>query len=431
MIVVHLNNKKAPLSQFKKFFFKQNRIQIGKHSLNNIQLDHDKADLFQYELLNEDNSWWLVNLNNKIPVFLNHRPVKNKTQIQFQDQLEFLDYQLTLEIPHMRDMPIEYGKIEDFISNTSISEIMINGSHRVYVEENGRLKKTEVQFESHDEILNLVQKLLAFSGRRLDEASPFVDARLSNNMRLHAIISPLSLQGPVITIRKFLPHLFEGTDLVDKNSLSHDMLSFLMTLIKTKKNILISGATSSGKTTLLNILSSYIEDGERIITIEDAAELQIKKTHVISLEARPSNIEDKGRITIRQLLQNALRMRPDRIIIGECRGEETLDMLQAMNTGHEGSLSTIHANSPRDALKRLEMLMLMSGCHFPISAMRQQIESALDYIIHIARYPSGERKITHVTEVCGLEGETMTLHDVFSWNGRQWNTRMVTKPGIE
>ena len=421
MIAVHLNNKKNSLDLPKKFLFKNNRIQIGKHNHNHIQIDHEKAEFFQCELFSEDNSWWVANFNHKIPVFLNGRPIQNKTQIQFRDKLEFLDYQLILAIPHIKEIPLEYGKIEHIVSDTSISEIMINGTSGVYAERNGRLIKTNIQFESHDEILNLVQKLLAFSGRRLDEASPFVDARLSHNMRLHAIIPPLSLQGPIITIRKFLPHLFEGKDLIDKKSLSSDMLSFLISLIKTKKNILISGGTASGKTTLLNILSSYIENDERIVTIEDAAELQIKKPHVVSLEARPSNIEDKGKITIRQLLQNALRMRPDRIIIGECRADETLDMLQAMNTGHEGSLSTVHANSPRDALKRLEMLMLMSGCHFPVSAMRQQIEAALDYIIHIARYSSGERKITHITQVCGLEGETTTLHDVFSWTGQEWN----------
>ncbi len=421
MIAIHLAHDKTSLSPFKKFLFKHNKIQVGRHSHNHIQLDHEKADLFQFELLNQDNSWWVVNLNQKTPLYLNHRPLKNKTQIQFQDKLEFLDYQLTLEIPHINEIPVEYGKIEQLILDSSISEIMINGTHGVYAEHHGKLTTTDIKFESHDEILNLVQKLLAFSGRRLDEASPFVDARLSHNMRLHAIIPPLSLQGPIITIRKFLPHLFEGTDLINKNSLSCDMLTFLCDIIKNKKNILISGGTASGKTTLLNILSSYIEDNERIVTIEDAAELQIKKPHVISLEARPHNIEDKGKITIRQLLQNALRMRPDRIIIGECRGEETLDMLQAMNTGHEGSLSTIHANSPRDALKRLEMLMLMSGCHFPVSAMRQQIEAALDYIIHMGRYPTGERRITHITQVCGLEGETITLHDVFLWNGKLWN----------
>ena len=420
MIVVHLHNKKELLQPPKKFIFKQNKIQIGKHSHNHIQINHDKVQAFQCELINQDNTWWVTNLNQKISVFLNGRSLQNKTQIQFQDRLEFLDYQVTLSIPHIKEIPPEYGKIGCFISDTSVSEIMLNGTTGVYIEQNGKLSKTEVQFESQDEILNLVQKLLAFSGRRLDEASPFVDARLASNMRLHAIISPLSLQGPVITIRKFLPHLFEGKDLIDKKTVAPDILSFLISLIKEKKNILISGATASGKTTLLNILSSYIEDHERIITIEDAAELQIKKPHVISLEARPPNIEDKGKISIRKLLQNALRMRPDRIIIGECRGEETLDMLQAMNTGHDGSLSTLHANSPRDALKRLEMLMLMSGCHFTVGAMRQQIESALDYIVHIARYPSGERKITHITQICGLEGETITLHDVFSWNGKDW-----------
>ncbi|MBI2609151.1 MAG: CpaF family protein [Deltaproteobacteria bacterium] len=327
----------------------------------------------------------------------------------------------------MNFLKAPFGKILPFIEDPEINEIMINGISPVYIEKQGQVIKTSLCFETHDEVLNLAQNLLLQTHRRLDEACPFVDARLHNGMRLHAIIPPLSLQGPILTIRKFLPTFVNQEKLIEYKTLNQEMLLFLKTQIQEKKNILISGGTSTGKTTLLNILSSFIHKEERIITIEDVAELHLLQEHVISLESKKPNIENKGEITLRQLLQNALRMRPDRIIVGECRGEETLDMLQAMNIGHKGSLTTLHANSPRDALRRLEMLMLLSGCDFPIKALRQHIESAVDLIIHLEKTEVGVRKISHITQICGLEGDTIILHDVFSSFSEGWknNTPMT------
>jgi pilus assembly protein CpaF len=307
------------------------------------------------------------------------------------------------------------GPLQPLLEDESISEIMVNGPKQIYIEKSGKIVQSVHTFQSNEHVLNVLEKILSPLGRRLDESSPMVDARLKDGSRVNAIIPPLALNGPTITIRKFRKDKLTIDDLVKYNSISQEMANCLKKMVVGRKNILVAGGTGSGKTTLLNILSSFIPEDERIITIEDAAELQLNQPHVLSLETRPPNIEGKGEITIRDLVRNSLRMRPDRIIIGEVRGGESLDMLQAMNTGHDGSLSTIHANTPRDVLSRLETLILMAGFELPIKAIRQQISSSIDTIVIQKRFSDGSRKITHITTVEGMEGEIITLNNLFEF----------------
>jgi pilus assembly protein CpaF len=292
---------------------------------------------------------------------------------------------------------------------------MINGPKQIFVERAGKLSLTKVQFHDEAHLMNIIERILSPLGRRVDEASPLVDARLADGSRVNIIIHPLSLVGPCVTIRKFSKTALSVENLISFGTLSEDMAEFLRACVKARLNILVSGGTGSGKTTTLNVLSSFIPDDERIVTIEDAAELRLQQQHVVTLEARPSNIEGKGEITIRDLVRNALRMRPDRIIVGEVRSGEALDMLQAMNTGHDGSLTTAHANSPRDALSRLETMVLMAGMDFPVRAIREQISSAIDLIIQQSRIQDGSRKITYITEVQKMEGDTIVLQDLFRY----------------
>jgi pilus assembly protein CpaF len=306
-----------------------------------------------------------------------------------------------------------YGPIEPFLADPEITEVMVNNHHTIYVERRGLIEETEVRFGSERHLLQVIDRIVAQTGRRIDESSPMVDARLPDGSRVNAIIPPLAITGPSLTIRKFSRDPLSMDDLVAFGSLSHQAAAFLEACVEGKLNVLISGGTGTGKTTLLNVLSSFIPERERIITIEDAAELKLVQRHVISLEARPSNIEGKGAITIRDLVRNALRMRPDRIVVGECRGSEAVDMLQAMNTGHDGSLTTIHANSPRDALARTETLVLTAGFDLPLKAIRDQIASAFDLIIQVNRLVDGRRRITHITEVGRMEGDVITLQDLF------------------
>ena len=306
-----------------------------------------------------------------------------------------------------------YGPLEELLEDPEVSEIMVNGPEHVYIERAGKLELSHVTFRDDAHVLNVIDRIVSQIGRHIDESSPMVDARLPDGSRVNAVIAPISLIGPVLTIRKFGKKPISAKKLIEFGSISPKMLAFLEACIKGKLNIIVSGGTGSGKTTLLNVLSSYIPENERIVTIEDAAELQLKQMHVITLEARPSNLEGKGAITIRSLVKNALRMRPDRIIVGEVRSEETMDMLQAMNTGHDGSLTTTHANSPRDTLSRIETMVMMSGMELPLKAIRDQVASAIDLIIQQSRFRDGTRKITSITEVIGMEGEIVSMQDLF------------------
>lgn len=308
---------------------------------------------------------------------------------------------------------IGYGPINPLLLDPDISEVMVNGPHHVYVERKGKIELTDVEFRDDEHVMHIIEKIVAPLGRRIDESSPMVDARLPDGSRVNAIIPPLSLNGPTITIRKFSKDPFQIEDLVRFGTLSQEMATFLEACVKARLNIFISGGTGSGKTTTLNVLSSFIPNDERIITIEDAAELNLWQEHVVSLESRPPNIEGKGAISIRDLVKNSLRMRPERIVVGEVRSGEALDMLQAMNTGHDGSLATGHSNSPRDMIARLETMVLMAGMDLPIKAIREQIAGALDLIVQQSRLKDGSRKITHITEVQGLEGDVIVLQDIF------------------
>ena len=315
---------------------------------------------------------------------------------------------------------IGLGPLEVLIAMPEISEIMVNGHDKIYVEYKGKLHRTDLAFADDHQVIAAIERIVSPLGRRIDESSPMVDARLKDGSRVNAIIPPLALGGPSITIRKFSKTPLQVKDLIRFGSISQPIADFLDVCVKIRKNIVISGGTGSGKTTLLNILSGFLPDTERILTIEDAAELQLRQDHVVRLEARPANIEGKGEITIRDLVKNALRMRPDRIVIGECRGGEALDMLQAMNTGHDGSLTTIHANSPRDCLSRLETLVLMAGFDLPLRAIREQIASAISIIVQITREKDGSRKVIRVSEITKMEGDIITMQDIFVFHQDGW-----------
>jgi pilus assembly protein CpaF len=318
--------------------------------------------------------------------------------------------QITKEIS---DDILGYGPLEPLLQDDSVTEVMVNGPDMIYVERSGKIQHTPASFLDDAHLMRIIDKIVSTIGRRIDESSPMVDARLPDGSRVNAIIPPLALRGPTLTIRKFSRDPYTMDDLINFGSITPKAAQFLSACVHGKLNILISGGTGTGKTTTLNAMSAYIPDAERIVTIEDAAELQLQQQHVIPLEARPPNIEGQGEIRIRELVRNSLRMRPDRIIVGEVRGPETLDMLQAMNTGHEGSLTTIHANSPRDALSRLETLVMTAGVELPHRAIREQIASAFDLLIQISRLVDGSRRITHVSEVLGMESDVITLQDVF------------------
>jgi pilus assembly protein CpaF len=305
------------------------------------------------------------------------------------------------------------GPLEPLLRDDSVTEIMVNGPRQVYVEQAGRLYKTDIRFKDDDHVMRMIDRIISPLGRRCDESSPMVDARLGDGSRVNAIIPPLSLVGPVLTIRKFSKTPLTDQDLVRFGTLTQDMVEFLRACVTVRMNIVVSGGTGSGKTTLLNILSSFIPNDERIVTIEDAAELQLRQEHVVTLESKPANIEGKGRVAIRDLVANSLRMRPDRIIVGECRSGEALDMLQAMNTGHDGSLTTCHSNSPRDSLARLETMVLMAGMDLPHRAIREQISKAIQLVVHQSRMKDGTRKVVNIAEVQGMEGDVIVMQDIF------------------
>jgi len=306
-----------------------------------------------------------------------------------------------------------FGPLQPLLDDDTITEIMVNGPKSVYVERKGKIHRVPVTFENNDHVMRIIDRIVAPLGRRIDESSPYVDARLQDGSRVNAVIPPISLVGPTLTIRKFSKNPITVDQLIQFGSVSPEAVQFFKACVESRLNILISGGTGSGKTTLLNVMSGFIPGDERIVTIENAAELQLRQEHVVTLESRPPNIEGRGEITIRDLVINSLRMRPDRIIVGECRGGETLDMLQAMNTGHDGSMTTAHANSPRDAIARVETMCLMAGMELPVKAIREQVASAVDLIVHQERMRDGTRKVTAITEVSGMEGDVITMTDIF------------------
>ena len=323
---------------------------------------------------------------------------------------------LTAEIA---DDILGHGPLERLLADDSVTEIMVNGPFDVWVERQGRLYETTVRFKDESHLRRIINKMVAQVGRRIDESSPMVDARLPDGSRVNAVLPPLSLSGPLVTIRKFSQHRLDMAELVKLGTISTEVVEFLDRCVRAELNVLISGGTGTGKTTFLNALSSSIPDSDRIVTIEDAAELRLNQRHVLRLEARPKNIEGEGEIAIRELVRNSLRMRPERIIVGEVRGAEALDMLQAMNTGHDGSLSTVHANSPRDALARIETMVLMAGYDLPVRAIRQQVASALDLLIHLERLEDGSRRVTSIVEVQRMESDTITLQELFTFKVEQ------------
>jgi pilus assembly protein CpaF len=319
------------------------------------------------------------------------------------------------------------GPIEPFLADPTVTEVMVNGTDNIYVERKGVIEQTGSRFISEEHLRRVIDRIVVQVGRRVDEASPMVDARLMDGSRVNAIVPPLCLDGSILTIRKFAKDPYRSADLIDMGTMTPAVAAVLSACVEGGLNILVSGGTGTGKTTLLNVLSSFVPSDERIVTIEDAVELQLHQQHVIRLEARPANLEGSGEVTIRDLVRNSLRMRPDRIIVGEVRGAEALDMLQAMNTGHDGSLSTVHANAPRDALSRVETMVLMAGFDLPSRAIREQIASALNLVVHIERFRDGTRRIANVTEVLGMEGEVITMQDVFKWD---FNAQTILPTGI-
>jgi pilus assembly protein CpaF len=337
-------------------------------------------------------------------------------------------------VAQLGDEVLGYGPIERFLADPTVTEVMVNAGNPIYIERGGRLYKTEARFASEARLRLVIERIVSAIGRRIDESSPMVDARLADGSRVNAIIPPLAIDGPALTIRKFARTRLSMEDLISFGTLSPDAAEFLAACVRGRLNVVISGGTGTGKTTLLNVLSSLIDEAERIVTIEDAAELQLDQEHLIRLESRPANLEGRGEVAIRDLVRNALRMRPDRIIVGEVRGAEAVDMLQAMNTGHDGSLTTLHANSPRDALSRIETMALMAGIELPLRAIRDQTASALDLIVHISRLRDGSRRVTQIAEIVGSEGDVVSISDLYAYDfsagmtpdGRHLGTLMPT-----
>ncbi|WP_173443151.1 CpaF family protein [Selenomonas ruminantium] len=346
-------------------------------------------------------------IKNLIATYLEREMVNNNYNLSRAERMVLVD--------DICDELLGLGPLEPLLKDNTITEIMVNGPKDIFVERNGKLLLSDTRFYDDNHLMNIIERILAPLGRRVDEASPLVDARLADGSRVNIIIPPLSLIGPTVTIRKFSKNALSVENLVELETLSEKMALFLQACVKARLNILVAGGTGSGKTTTLNVLSSFIPSNERIVTIEDAAELRLQQRHVVTLESRPANIEGTGAVTIRDLVRNALRMRPDRIIVGEVRSGEALDMLQAMNTGHDGSITTAHANSPRDVLSRLETMTLMAGMELPVRAVRTQISSAINLIIQQSRLQDGSRKLTHITEVQGMEGDTIILQDLFRY----------------
>ena len=389
-------------------------LQIVKKTSGRVkQIDSIKKNV-HLQLIKELSD--IISKNN-----INDNDLKHKVNLETQKLINNIDIPLTSGektkiISDLIDDVIGYGPVEEFLKDKDITEIMVNNPSTIYIEKYGKIYRTNKNFLNKDHLLRIIDKIVSRIGRRVDESTPYVDARLPDGSRVNIIVHPLAINGPMMTIRKFASDPFSIDDLINMGTCTKKIADFLKICVMGRLNIISSGGTGTGKTTTLNVMSSFIPDDERIITIEDAAELQLHQEHVLRLEARPPNIEGKGMVTIRDLVRNSLRMRPDRIIIGEVRGGEALDMLQAMNTGHDGSLSTVHANSPRDVLSRLETMVLMSGIDIPIRAIREQIASAVNLIVHLNRFKDGTRKLVKITEVQGMEGDIITLQDLFIYD---------------
>ena len=392
-----INNDKKVTKQIEKEIDQNANLKLKIQNLVINELDIDFNDI------SDQNTSLKEELNN---IILKH--IEEETLNLTNAQKNKIKEELLDEI-------IGFGPITGFLQDSEVSEIMVNGPNMVYVEKKGKLTLSDAKFKDNNHVLHVIKKIVSPIGRRIDESSPMVDARLPNGSRVNAIIPPLAIDGPSITIRKFAEDPFKVNDLINFGTLNSKMAELIKYCVEGRLNVIVSGGTGSGKTTTLNVVSSFIPNSERIVTIEDAAELQLNQTHVVRLETRPANIEGKGEVSIRDLVKNSLRMRPDRIIVGEVRSGEALDMLQAMNTGHDGSLTTGHANSPRDMLSRLETMVLMSGMNLPIKAIRDQVSSAIDIIIQQSRLMDGSRKITHITEVQGMEGDVIILQDIFKF----------------
>jgi pilus assembly protein CpaF len=333
-----------------------------------------------------------------------------------ENDVAFTDDERSRLVHAVSEDVLGYGPIQEYLDDPSVTEIMVNSTESIYIERHGKIEDSGNRFYSADHLRRLIERIAAQVGRRIDEASPMVDARLPDGSRINAVIAPLSIDGPVLTVRKFARHALTIDDLVDIGTITRQLAEFLEACVKGKVSIVVSGGTGTGKTTMLNALSSFIPEDERIISIEDSVELQLQQRHRIRLESRPANVEGKGLVGIRELVRNALRMRPDRIIVGEVRGPEAIDMLQAMNTGHEGSLTTLHANSPRDALARIETMVLMSGLDLPLQAIREQVASGIDLVVHVERLADGTRRIVAVSDVTGMEGATIQLNELFTYD---------------
>ncbi|EKD26383.1 MAG: hypothetical protein ACD_79C01234G0009 [uncultured bacterium] len=384
-------------------------------SIQNVEISDKVIELKKYvhELLPTE-----IDLK-RVDFGENSEDLRKKTESAIDKILSAKKNEITSDISinelkkEILDEALGLGPLEDFLADSEISEIMINNKDQIYVEKKGKLVLSRKKFISEAQVKAIIERIVAPLGRRIDESTPLVDARLKDGSRVNAIIPPLALKGCSVTIRKFSKKPFTIDNIISFGTMTKEMADFLELSVKNRQNIVISGGTGSGKTTLLNVISSFIPDDERIVTIEDAAELKLPQDHVVSLETRPPNIEGKGAITIRDLVKNSLRMRPDRIVVGECRGSEALDMLQAMNTGHDGSLTTGHANTPRDMLARLETMVLMAGMDLPSRAIREQISSAVSLIVQQSRFPDGSRKITHITEITGMENNVITMQDIF------------------